>query len=233
MGDFLFVHIFITMNLQEQIIRIQSMMGVVNESKNKCLPKTYKPGDKYGRDELTSMFICYTREPKKFPFIGVREWLFPLLPGGGFAKQDPMRMDYEYMPPFTLEQMVRVENRDTRNVSVGIKNITPTMLPEQTQRWFQLKRQSSGFQERLDYQLNKIRESNYDTTVVTPENEPMVFESIDKELHLQEGWHRLLAIFELIENGEITNDQAKVYCVIVYRNSGFKKTIMEKPPGSF
>jgi hypothetical protein len=165
--------------------------------------------------------------------MGVREWLFPLLPGGGFATQDPMRMDYEYMPPFTLEQMSKVEKKDTRNVTIGIKNITPTMLPEQTQRWFQLKRQGSGFQERLDYQLNKIRENNYDTTVVTPENEPMVFESIDKELYLQEGWHRLMAIFELIKNGEITNDQAKVYCVIIYRNQGFKKIVMEKPPGTF
>lgn len=221
------------MELQEQILRIQSMMGVVNETNNKCLPKTYKPGDKYGRDELTRMFICNTRDPKKFPFMGVREWLFPLLPGGGFVTQDPMRMDYEYMPPFTIEQMAGMENRYTRNITIGIKNITPTMLPEETQRWFQLKRQSTGFQERLEYQLNKIRESNYDTTVVTPENEPMVFQSVNKELHLQEGWHRLLAIFELIENGEITNDQAKVYCVIVYRNPEFNRVIVEKPPGTY
>jgi hypothetical protein len=189
--------------------------------------------DKYGRDELTRMFICNTRDPKKFPFMGVREWLFPLLPGGGFVTQDPMRMDYEYMPPFTIEQMAGMENRYTRNITIGIKNITPTMLPEETQRWFQLKRQSTGFQERLEYQLNKIRVSNYDTTVVTPENEPMVFESVNKELHLQEGWHRLLAIFELIENGEITNDQAKVYCVIVYRNPEFNRVIVEKPPGTY
>ena len=230
MGFFIY-NIFINMNLQEQIHRMQSMMGVVNESNNKCLPKTYKPGDKYGRDELTRMFICYTREPKKFPFIGVREWIFPLLPGGGFTTQDPMRMDFEFMSTFTLEQMAKSENIDTRNITVGIKNITPTMLPEETQRWFQIKRQSSGFQERIEYQLNKIRESNYDTTVVTPENEPIVFESVNKELHLTEGWHRLLAIFELIENGEITNDQARVYCVIVYRNSGFKRTVIEKPLG--
>jgi hypothetical protein len=210
---------------------MQSIMGVVNESNNKCLPKTYKPGDKYGRDELTRMFICYTREPKKFPFIGVREWLFPLLHGGGFTTQDPMRMDFEFMSTFTLEQMAKAENMDTRNITVGIKNITPTMLPKETQRWFQIKRQSTGFQERIEYQLNKIRESNYDTTVVTPENEPIVFESVNKELHLTEGWHRLLAIFELIENGEITNDQARVYCVIVYRNSGFKRTVIEKPLG--
>jgi hypothetical protein len=32
MGDFLFIRIFINMNLQEQISRIQSMMGVINES---------------------------------------------------------------------------------------------------------------------------------------------------------------------------------------------------------
>jgi hypothetical protein len=42
-----------------------------------------------------------------------------------------------------------------------------------------------------------------------------------------------MAIFELIKNGEITNDQAKVYCVIIYRNQGFKKIVMEKPPGTF
>ena len=31
MGDFLFLHIFINMNLQENIQRIRSMMGVINE----------------------------------------------------------------------------------------------------------------------------------------------------------------------------------------------------------
>ena len=217
------------MNLQEQINRTKTLMGVVTEANNRCLPKEYKTGDKYGRDELTRMFICYTKEPKKFPFIGVREWLFPLLPGGGFSTQDPMRMDSEFMSTFTLEQMAKAENKDTRNITVGIKNITPTMLPKETQRWFQIKRQSPGFQERMEYQLNKIRESNYDTTVVTPENEPIVFESVNKELHLTEGWHRLLAIFELIENGEITNDQARVYCVIVYRTSNFKRIVIEKP----
>ena len=41
------------------------MMGI-NESFKKCLPKLYRPGEKYGRDELAKMFVCYTEEPKKF-----------------------------------------------------------------------------------------------------------------------------------------------------------------------
>jgi hypothetical protein len=218
------------MDLQENIQRILEVMGV-NESVRKCLPNTYKPGDKYGRDELASMFVCFTGEPKKFSILAVREWLFPLLPDGSFTPQDPMKLNYGQPYNFTLEQMAKVENRDTRNVTIGIKTINPDLFDERTQRWFQIKKNAPSFQKRIDYQLNKIRENGYDTTIVTPKNEPIVFESVNNKLYLQEGWHRVMAILELVEKGEIEPDQAKLYTVIVYRNPNYRMNIVEKPQG--
>jgi hypothetical protein len=220
------------MNLQENIYRIKEVMGI-NESLKKCLPKSYRPGDKYGRDELAKMFVCYTGDPKKFPVIAVKEWLFPKLPGGGFIDQDPMKLNYGQPYTFTLEQMAKVENRDTRNITIGIKTLDITQFPEQTQRWFNLKKNAPNFEERFKYQIDMIRENDYDTTIVTPKDEPIVFESVDKKLYLQEGWHRTMAILELLDNGEITPDQAKVYAVTVYRGPDYKMNIVEKPPGLF
>jgi hypothetical protein len=220
------------MNLQEDISRIKQVMGL-HESMKKCLPKSYKNGDKYGRDELASMFSCLTGEPKKFPVTAVREWLFPLLPDGSFRPQDPMRLNFGQPYTFTLEQMAKVENRDTRNVTVGIKTIDPNQFADRTQRWFEMKMKAPFFQQRLEYQMNKIRENGFDTTVVTPENEPIVFESVGGKLYLQEGWHRVMAILELLKKGEITPDQAKVFMVVVYRVPSYRMNIIEKPPGLF
>ena len=224
--------IFIYMNLHEDIQRIKEVMGI-NESLKKCLPKTYSNGDKFGRDELASMFVCFTGEPKKFPVTAVREWLFPALPDGSFTPQDPMRLNYGQPYTFTLEQMAKVENRDTRNVTIGVKTINPSQFDQRTKRWFQAKMSAPLFQKRLDYQLDKIRENGYDTTVVTPENEPIVFESVNNTLYLQEGWHRVMAILELVNKGEITQDQAKAFMVIVYRTPNYRMNIVEKPPGLF
>jgi hypothetical protein len=220
------------MNLQENIYRIKEMMGI-NESSKKCLPKSYKQGEKYGRDELAKMFVCYTGDYKKFPILAVKEWLFPNLPGGGFVDQDPMKMNFGQPYSFTIEQMAKSENKNTRNITIGIKTIDSNQFPVQAQRWFNLKRNAPKFKERLEYQIDKIRKNNYDTTVVIPMDEPIVFESIDKKLYLQEGWHRVMAILELLDKGEITPEQAKVYAVTVYRNSDYELNIVEKPPGLF
>ena len=220
------------MNLQENIHRIKEVMGI-NESSKKCLPKSYKPGQKYGRDKLAEMFVCNTGDPKKFPVLAVKEWLFPKLPDGGFVEQDPMKMNFGQPYTFTIEEMAKGENRDTRNITMGVRKIDLNQFPEQTKRWFELKRNAPNFEKRLEYQLNKIRENDYDTLVVTPQDEPMVFESIDKKLYIQEGWHRLMAILELLDKGEITPDQAKVYAVTVYRSSDFEFNIVEKPSGLY
>jgi polyhydroxyalkanoate synthesis regulator phasin len=42
-----------------------------------------------------------------------------------------------------------------------------------------------------------------------------------------------MAILELLDKGEITPEQAKVYAVTVYRNSDYELNIVEKPPGLF
>jgi len=220
------------MNLREDIERIKEVMGITESSK-KCIPRSYRPGDKLGRDELATIFSCYTGDPKKFPISAVREWLFPLMPDGSFIPQDPMRLNFGQPYTFTIEQMAKVEDRDTRNVTIGVKIINPSQFDERTQRWFEMKKNAPLFQKRLEFQMNKIRENGYDTTVVTPENEPIVFESVNNKLYLQEGWHRVMAILELVNNKEITPEQAKALMVIVYRSPNFRLNIVEKPPGLF
>lgn len=224
---FLWFIIFINMKLQEELLRMKSIMGLNESYGKKCIPKGYKSGDKFGRNELAKMFVCYTGNPDKFPVVAVREWLFPKLPGGSFIEQDPMKLNFGQPYTFTLEKMASVENKNTRNVTIGVKNINFDDLHVRHKKWFEIKRKQKDFQSRLDYQMNKIRENNYDTTIVTPKDEPIVFESIDKTLYLQEGWHRLMGVMELIKLGEISPNDAKLYCVIVYRTPGYKMNIIE------
>jgi hypothetical protein len=214
------------MNLRENIDRIHTIMGL-NEVFDKCLPKDYRPGQTYDRDKLAAMFVCYTKNPKKFPIVAVREWLFPLLPDKTFQNQDPMDM-FDGLQHHTLKQLAMAEDRDTRNIAIGVRSVSSMKFPQRMEEWLEWKKNQPMYQERLEYQLNKIRENNYNTLVVTPPNSPMVFEVVDSELWLQEGWHRLMAILELIKLGEISSEQAKAYVVNVFRNSGFKKNIVYK-----
>jgi hypothetical protein len=128
----------------------------------------------------------------------------------------------------TLKQLAMAEDRDTRNIAIGVRSVSSMKFPQRMEEWLEWKKNQPMYQERLEYQLNKIRENNYNTLVVTPPNSPMVFEVVDSEFWLQEGWHRLMAILELIKLGEISSEQAKAYVVNVFRNSGFKKNIVYK-----
>lgn len=209
---------------------------VINEnSAKKCLPKSYNPGTKYGRDELTKIFLCYIKNKDKFPFNAVKEWMFPKLPDGSENLQDPMRMNiYGQRAPLTLEQIAKTEERDTRNVTMRVTKIDPSKLEEGHSRWFAIKRNTKGFENRLMYQIEKIRNNDYNTLVVTPEDEPLVFESVDGKLSLMEGWHRYMAIMYLIENKEISPNDAEVLAVTVYRNSSYNiGPKMDKPIGLF
>lgn len=215
------------MNLQENIDRIQTIMGLY-EVFDRCLPKDYRYGQTYDRDKLANIFVCYTKNPKKFPVVAVREWLFPLLPNGTFQDLDPMNITYG-LQHFTMKQLASIEDRDTRNIAMGVRSISSMKFPKRMQEWLNWKENQKGFKDRLEFQLEKIRKNGYDTTVVTPPSSPLVFEVIDGEFWLQEGWHRLMAILYLIELGEITPEQAKAYVVNVFRRDGYKKIIVDKP----
>jgi len=209
---------------------------VISEnSTKKCLPKSYTPGTRYGRDELTKIFLCYIKNKDKFPFAAVREWMFPKLPGGIDNQQDPMRMIIMgQRAPLTMEQIARTEERDTRNVTMRVIKIDPSKLAEGHLRWFGMKRNSKNFESRLMYQIEKIRENDYNTLVVTPEDEPLVFDSVDGKLSILEGWHRYMAIMFLLENNEISPEDAEALAVTVYRNPSYDTgPKMDKPMGFF
>lgn len=210
--------------------------SVISEnSSKKCLPKSYTPGTRYGRDELTKIFLCYIKNKDKYPFSAVREWMFPKLPNGMDNQQDPMRMIIMgQRTPLTMEQIARTEERDTRNVTMRVTTVDPIKLSAGHSRWFGMKQNSENFKERLMHQIEKIRENNYDTLVVTPEDEPLVFQSVDGKLDIMEGWHRYMAIMFLLENNEISPEDAKVLAVTVYRNSSYNTgPKMDKPMGLF
>lgn len=218
------------MDIRFELQRIKKIMGVITETTNqKCLPKDYRPGKRYGRDELTKIFICYTGKESKFPFAAVREWLFPKLPDGTFYPQDPMKLS-NGIQTFTMEQSARLENQDTRNISMKIINLDINIFPGKIEKWFETKRNVPGYDKRLEYQVNKIKENGMNTLSVTPSDEPIVFQSIDKKLYPIEGWHRILAILELVKNKEIEMEQAKVYAVIVYRAEHFSSDFQDFSP---
>ena len=190
---------------------------------HKCLPSGYRPGTEYGRDELSKIFVCLTGEPHKFPVKAVREFFFPKHPQGHDIKMDPMAMRDNQSPTvFSIDKMVNFEKKITRNITMGITTIDINKFAPIVVNGFSIMQQRPNFHKRIGYQVNKIIENNYDTLSVTPEDEPIAFESIGGKLFLQEGWHRVMAILYLLQKGEIKPDDAKVYSVILYRESSYK-----------
>jgi hypothetical protein len=190
---------------------------------HKCLPSDYRPGTEYGRDELAKIFVCLTGEPQKFPVRAVREFFFPKDPQGRTLKMDPMNMRTNQSPhPFSMDRMVNFEKKITRNITMGVTKISMDRFAPIVVNGFSIMQQRPDYNKRVGYQINKIIENNYDTLSVTPDDEPIAFESIGGKLYLQEGWHRVMAILYLLQKGEIKPDDAKVYSVILYRESSYK-----------
>jgi len=190
---------------------------------HKCLPPGYRPGTRYGRDELAKIFVCLTGEPQKFPVKAVREFFFPKPPGGGELRMDPMAMRTNQSPTeFSIDKMVNFEKKITRNITMGTTILDPSKFAPIVINAFSIMRQRPDFNKRIGYQVNKIIENNYDTLSITPDDEPIAFESIGGKLFLQEGWHRIMAILYLLQKGEIKPEEAKIYSVILYRESSYR-----------
>ena len=170
-------------------------------NRDNCLPKDYTPGKKYNKTQLAKMFICYTGKPNKFPLNVVKEWLYP---GPDDLMADPMKLT-DGRQTFTIKQQANLEDRDTRNITTKIINLDPKQLHKLTTWAFSYKMKAPDFKSRVNYQINKIKNNNLNTLIITPDDKPIIFESFSKnELNLLEGWHRVYAILTLIENKEIT-----------------------------
>jgi len=211
-------NIYRDMKLTEQINKIKSMMGLLNEV-HKCLPKDYKPGMKYDRDQLARMFVCYTGNPKKYPLIAVREWLFPKMYNGESQFVDPMKMKLNPFQTFTIEQIAKGEDKTIRNITVGIITLDINKFSDDTQKWMLAKSNEEGYMERLNYQKEKILKDG--SLSVTPDNEPIVVQSINKKFEIREGWHRIISVFELLKEGKIEPEDAKLKSIIIYRTEGY------------
>jgi hypothetical protein len=190
---------------------------------HKCLPPGYRPGTEYGRDELSKIFVCLTGEPNKFPVKAVQEFFFPKDPSGRELKMDPMAMSTNQSPTvFSIDKMVNFEKKITRNITMGTTILDPSKFAPIVINAFSIMQQRPDFHKRIGYQVNKIIKNNYNTLSVTPDDEPIAFESIGGKLFLQEGWHRVMAILYLLQKGEIKPEEAKVYSVILYRESSYR-----------
>jgi hypothetical protein len=225
------------MSIINEIDRTKELMGILPEAINfgprdLCLPKDYVPGKKYGREDLAKMFVCYTGKPNKFPVNVVKNWLFPFLPNGGFTPQDPMNM-FDGLQKHTLRQLALAEDRDTRNITLKLGTIDSSLFHKRMNDWIKEKKSATHFDQRYQYQIDKIRNNNLNPISLTSLDNPIIFESENNKLMLLEGWHRVMAIIDLIKNGEMSQEQANVYVAIIYRSEFYKPVLIKKPKGMY
>jgi hypothetical protein len=165
-----------------------------------CYPKNYAPGKKYGRDILAKIFCCMTNN--EWPYIVVRETYFPFLPGKVDWSEDPKRIpvgpnEYIDMKEFVNREKSKVSKWELRKIK-----ISPDLIHKDTLNFISGKKAAPGYEKRVEYQKNKIRELKGNTVELT-RDEPLMIEVHDGKYKVQEGWHRFLAILEMVESGEL------------------------------
>ena len=139
---------------------------------------------------------------------------FPYLPGKKDNLQDPKKIHVGPEEYIDMEEFVAREKKKTpHGWKVKKIEISKDMLHRDSLKFIQKKKKAPGYQDRVDFQKSRIRKSN---TLKITKDEPIIFEFIDDKYKLQEGWHRVLAILEMIEDGELSNPE--VYAAIAEVN---------------
>jgi hypothetical protein len=208
--------------IKEELVRIKTLMGLIIESEKSiddCYPSDYEHGKKYERETLSKIFSCIAGE-ENFPYEAVMEWVFPLLPPYGENKRhhsvsyDPKNIQVGPNEFIDMEERVRRTTNGIESVNLEKFSITPKMIHMDTTDFFPEKKNAPGYKERVNHQKERvIKNGEYSLT----ENEPFVVEFVDGKYKWSEGWHRLLALVELYEEGKI--DSIKGYGYIIKRKS--------------
>jgi hypothetical protein len=193
-------------NLNRQASEINILIKKVAKT---CYPDDYNPGKEYGRDILAEIFCCIA-DDDSFSIEIVKEVYFPYLPGKKDVSIDPKRIQVGPDEYIDMEEFVAREKKKTPNGwKMEIVTVSKDMLHPDTLKFIPKKKKSPGYKDRIDYQKDKINKSS---TLEITKDEPIIFELIDDKYKLQEGWHRFLAILEMLEDGELSNP--KVYAAI-------------------
>jgi len=103
---------------------------------------------------------------------------------------------------------------EVESINLEKFSITPEMIHQDTIDFFPEKKNAPGYKERVNHQKERVmKNGEYSLT----ENEPFVVEFVDGKYKWSEGWHRLLALVELYEEGKI--DSIKGYGYIIKRKT--------------
>ena len=206
------------MNLNENIYRLKELMGILTEDEDKqpevekdCYPSDYEPGKKYERDDLSKMFSCFAGDG--FPIEGVKEWMFPMIPtekGHVSPSYDPKNMQFGPNEFYTMEELVNEWKNKVSKISLEKISITPEELHPETLSFISKKQAAPMYKKRVDFQINKAKENGIESLT---ENEPFVVELEDNKYKWDEGWHRFLALYEMVQSGDIPRIEGKAWVV--------------------
>ena len=202
------------MNLNENILRVKELMGLINESKSDdCYPSDYEPGKEYKRDELSKIFSCIAGE-SDFPVAGVKESMFPLLPPNKdnpvhhSPSYDPKSIDWGYEEPFDMEKLVDWYKKRISHLSLENFSITPEDIHPDTLDNIPTKENAEGGEKRISVQMNRILKNGIESLT---EKEPFVLEIIDGKYKWDEGWNRLIAMVKLFNQNKIPKIEGKAW----------------------
>ena len=187
-------------------------MGLITEQETHgCYPSDYEPGKKYERDELSKIFSCIAGE-KDFPAEGVKEWMFPLLPPNDenpvhhSPSYDPKSMDFGYEKPITMDELVDKWKNKVSKLSLETISIKPEEIHPETLEFIPTKRNVKGGEKRINIQKERVMKDGVESIT---ENEPFVVEIIDGKHRWNEGWNRMIALFDLYNEGKIDSIKGK------------------------
>ena len=198
-----------------EINRIKELMKLLTEDveNNDCYPSDYEPGKMYERDDLAKMFYCFA--DGKFPLEWIKESQFPKLPPFGERKEyispkyDPKHMQIGPNEFVTMPEYVKLR---TKNLEVKTENlkITPNDLHPETLGFIPEKMNADGYENRVETQKRRVIKNGVSSLT---EEEPFVVEYIDGKYKIEEGWHRMLALYELYNEGKIPYIEGKAFVI--------------------
>ena len=200
--------------INEIRIAIRRIIRESLEEKNDCYPSDYQPGKTYGRETLSKIFSCMTGRPNDFPVLAIKEMMFPLEPGGGFTDKDPKAFTIYSDEPITMEEMVEKEMGRISKFKTATIQINEDSLHPETLLFIKNKRNAPGYEKRVEFQKKKVRSNGMNSLVITPKEEPVVFTLKNGKYSLEEGWHRTLALLDMLNDGEFDADTVPVNAII-------------------
>jgi hypothetical protein len=132
--------------------------------------------------------------------------------------QQVMRIEFqnkEYLERLAVDlvkkEMGRISKFETKQIQLN-KNI----LHPDTLKFIENKRNAPGYEKRVGYQKDKVRKSGMNSLAIVPKDEPIIFTFKNGKYALEEGWHRTLALLDMLEDKEFKTDSVPVNAIIAY-----------------